>query len=194
MNRVKAMLAIILPAALLAISAPAVAQQSDAGWYMGGSYGMTSFDIDTAGIISPSLDDSDSGFKIFGGFQFSRNWGMEFGYVDFGKAGIGGSILGIPFTGDVGVTAFTFAGTGTLPLSENFALLGKVGLANWDAKVNVSTGIGAGSASESGTDMFYGIGARYSFNKNLSVQVEFEQFETDADSASMTSVGLRYKF
>ena len=193
MNRIKALLAVILPATFLAISAPAVAQQSDAGWYIGGSYGMTTFDISgvPAGV---SVDDSDSGFKIFGGFQFTKNWGAEVGYVDFGKAGISGSVLGIPFTSDVGVTAFTFAGTGTLPLSENFALLGKVGLANWDAKVNVSTGIGAGSASESGTDMFYGIGARYSFNKNLSVQVEFEQFETDADSASMTSVGLRYKF
>jgi len=194
MNRTKAMFAIILPAAVLAISAPAAAQQSDAGWYIGGSYGMTTFDIDTAGITNPSVDDSDSGFKIFGGFQFTKHWGAEVGYVDFGKAGVSGSIFGIPFTGDASVTAFTFSGTGTLPLGTNFALLGKVGLANWDAKVNVSTGIGAGSASESGTDMFYGIGARYSFNKNLSVQVEFEQFETDADSASMTSVGLRYKF
>jgi len=102
--------------------------------------------------------------------------------------------LGIPFTGDVGVTAFTFAGTGTLPLSENFALLGKVGLANWDAKVNVSTGFGVGSDSDSGTDIFYGVGLRYSFNKNIGVQVEFEQYETDADSVNMTSVGLRYKF
>jgi len=84
MNRLKAAFAVILPAALLAISAPASAQQSDAGWYIGGSYGMTSFDIDTTGIASPSLDDSDSGFKIFGGFQFTKHWGMEFGYVDFG--------------------------------------------------------------------------------------------------------------
>ena len=194
MNCMKTAFAIVLPAAFMAISAPASAQQSDAGWYIGGSYGMTSFDIDTTGIASPSLDDSDSGFKIFGGFQFTKNWGMEFGYVDFGKAGLAGSVFGIPFTSDVGVTAFTFAGTGTLPLSENFALLGKVGLANWDAKVNVSTGFGVGSDSDSGTDIFYGVGLRYSFNKNIGVQVEFEQYETDADSASMTSVGLRYKF
>ena len=180
MNRVKAMLAIILPAALLAISAPAVAQQSDAGWYMGGSYGMTSFDIDTAGITSPSLDDSDSGFKIFGGFQFTKNWGAEVGYVDFGKAGIGGF-------GDIGVTALTLAGTGTLPLNESFSLLGKVGMANWDAS-------GSASSGDSGTDLFYGIGARYNFNKNLSVQVEYEMLDTDTDSVNMMSVGLRYKF
>jgi len=194
MNRTKAMFAIILPAAVLAISTPAAAQQSDAGWYIGGSYGMTSFDIDTTGITSPSLDDSDSGFKIFGGFQFTKNWGMEFGYVDFGKAGISGSIIGIPFTGNIGVTAFTFAGTGTLPLGENFALLGKVGLANWDAKVSVSALGAGGASSDSGTDMFYGFGLRYSLNKNLGVQVEYEQFDTDTDSANMTSVGLRYKF
>jgi len=194
MNRLKAAFAVILPAALLAISAPAAAQQSDAGWYIGGSYGMTTFDIDTAGITNPSVDDSDSGFKIFGGFQFTKHWGAEVGYVDFGKAGVSGSIFGIPFTGDASVTAFTFAGTGTLPLGENFALLGKVGLANWDAKVNVSTGFGVGSDSDSGTDIFYGVGLRYSFNKNIGVQVEFETFSAEDDSVNMTSVGLRYKF
>ena len=194
MNCMKTAFAIVLPAAVMAVSAPAVAQQSDAGWYIGGSYGMSTFDLDTTGITNPSVEDGDSGFKIFGGFQFTKHWGAEVGYVDFGKAGIRGSVIGIPFTGDLGITAFTLAGTGTLPLGTNFALLGKVGMANWDAKVSVSAlGLG-GSTSDSGTDMFYGIGARYSFNKNLSVQLEFEQYETDADSVNMTSVGLRYKF
>jgi len=179
MDRIKALLAVVLPAAFLAISAPAVAQQSDAGWYIGGSYGMTTFDISgvPAGV---SVDDSDSGFKIFGGFQFTKNWGAEVGYVDFGKAGIGGF-------GDIGVTALTLAGTGTLPLNESFSLLGKVGMANWDAS-------GSASSGDSGTDLFYGIGARYNFNKNLSVQVEFETFSAEDDSVNMTSVGLRYKF
>jgi len=180
MNRIKALLAVILPASMLTLSSPASAQgQSDVGWYIGGSYGMTSFDIGgvPAGI---SVDDSDSGFKIFGGFQFSRHWGAEVGYVDFGKATIGDF-------GDIGVTALTFAGTGTLPLNESFSLLGKVGMAMWDAS-------GSASSGNDGTDLFYGIGARYNFNKNLSVQVEYEILDTDNDSVNMTSVGLRYKF
>ena len=191
MNCMKTAFAIVLPAAVMAVSAPAVAQQSDAGWYIGGSYGMSTFDLDTTGITNPSVDDSDSGFKIFGGFQFTKHWGAEVGYVDFGKAGIRGSVIGIPFTGDLGITAFTLAGTGTLPLGTNFALLGKVGLAQWEADASVS---GAGSASDSGSDMFYGIGARYSFNKNLSVQAEYEVLDMDVDSVTMMSIGLRYKF
>jgi OOP family OmpA-OmpF porin len=187
----KTAFAIVLPAAVMAVSAPAVAQQSDAGWYIGGSYGMSTFDLDTTGITNPSVEDGDSGFKIFGGFQFTKHWGAEVGYVDFGKAGIRGSVIGIPFTGDLGITAFTLAGTGTLPLGTNFALLGKVGLAQWEADASVS---GAGSASDSGSDMFYGIGARYSFNKNLSVQAEYEVLDMDVDSVTMMSIGLRYKF
>jgi len=193
MNRVKTAFAVILPAAFLTVSAPAAAQQSDMGFYIGGAYGMSSFDIDTTGITNPSVDDSDSGFKIFGGYQFSRNWGVEVGYVDFGKAGISGSTLGIPFTGDLGVTALTVAGTGTMPMNESFSLLGKVGMWNWDAKANVAALGTAGSASDSGTDLFFGVGLRYNLSKNLGLQLEVEQYSGD-DSITYTSLGLRYKF
>ena len=191
MNRMKTAFAIVLPAACMAISAPAIAQQSDVGWYVGGSYGMTNIDVDTGGP-GFSVDGDDSGFKIYGGFQFTKHWGAEVGYVDFGKAGLRGSILGIPFTGDASVTAFTFAGTGTLPLSEKFSLLGKVGLWMWDT--GCSGAICVSSASDSDTDMFYGIGARYNINKNWGVQFEWEQFQTDVDSVTLTSIGVRYKF
>jgi OOP family OmpA-OmpF porin len=193
MNRVKTAFAVILPAAFLAVSAPAAAQQSDMGLYIGGAYGMSSFDIDTAGITNPSVDDSDSGFKIFGGYQFSRNWGVEVGYVDFGKAGLSGSMLGIPFTGDLGVTALTVAGTGTMPMNESFSLLGKVGMWNWDAKASVAALGTAGSASDSGTDLFFGVGLRYNLSKSLGLQLEVEQYSGD-DSITYTSLGLRYKF
>lgn len=193
MNRARTAFAVILPAAFLAISAPAAAQQSDMGFYIGGAYGMSSFDIDTAGITNPSVDDSDSGFKIFGGYQFSRNWGVEVGYVDFGKAGIRGSILGTPFNGDLGVTALTVAGTGTMPMNESFSLLGKVGIWNWDAKASVAALGTVGTASDSGTDLFFGVGLRYNLSKNLGLQLEVEQYSGD-DSITYTSLGLRYKF
>jgi OOP family OmpA-OmpF porin len=187
-------LATLLAAALVAAAGPVAAQgQSDAGWYIGGAYGMTSFDLDTTGITNPSLDDSDSGFKIYGGFQFNKHLGAEVGYVDFGKASISGSLSGIPFTGNIDVTAFTFAGVGTLPLNESFALFGKVGLWTWDATANVSALGSAGSADDSGTDVFFGVGARYNLNKNFALTLEVEMYDSD-DSVTMTSLGVRYQF
>jgi OOP family OmpA-OmpF porin len=194
MNRLKAAFAVLLPAAFLAVSAPAVAQ-SDAGWYIGGAYGMSSFSVDTAGIPSSvTVDDSDTGFKIFGGFQFNKHLGAEIGYVDFGKVGFSGSALGIPVTGDTGVTAYTIAGVGTLPLNESFALFGKVGMFSWTAKGNASAGGVSISADDSGSDVFYGIGARYNMNKNWGLTLELEQYDSSDDSVMLTSLGVRYKF
>jgi OOP family OmpA-OmpF porin len=195
MRRISAALAASLPAFFFAFSAPAAAQ--DAGWYIGAAYGMTSFDLDTTGITNPTVDDSDSGFKIYGGFQFNKHLGAEVGYVDAGKATFSGSAipsLGIgAFTGDVKVTAITFAGVGTLPLNESFALFGKLGLAAWDAKASASVAGFAGSADDSGTDLLYGVGARYNLNKNWGLVLEFEKVDTD-EPVSMTSFGVRYKF
>jgi len=187
MNIMRTAFAIVLPAAFLAVSAPAHAQQSDSGWYIGGSYGMTNIDVTTAGP-GFSVDGDDSGYKIFGGYQFSKHWGAEFGYFDAGKA----SITGPGGSADLGVTALTFAGTGTLPLSEKFSLLGKVGLWMWDTGCTGS--ICVSNAKDSDTDLFYGVGVRYNLNKNWGVQVEYEQFETSSDSVTLTSLGVRFKF
>jgi OOP family OmpA-OmpF porin len=194
MNRVKMALASgIVFSASLALCAPAAAQKQDVGLYIGGAFGMSSFDMDTTGITNPRVDDSDSGFKLYGGYQFNRNLAVEVGYVDFGSVGIGGSIGGIPFNGNIDVTAMTVAAVGTLPLNESFSLLGKAGIWNWDAKASVAALGTTGNGSSSGTDPFFGVGLRYNINRNLGVQLEVEQYSGD-DSITYTSLGLRYKF
>ena len=187
MNRTKATVASLAFASSLAAAAPAVAQQSEAGWYIGGSYGMTNIDVDTSGT-GFRADGDDTGFKIFGGFQFSKHWGAEVGYLDAGKA----SVTGPGGSADLSVTAITFAGTGTLPLNENFSLLGKVGLWMWDTGCNGA--ICVSGASDSDTDLFYGLGVRYNFNRNWAIQAEWEQFETSVDSVTLTSIGVRFTF
>ena len=181
MNRIKALLAATLPACFLAFGAPAAAQ--DAGWYVGGAYGMTSIDVDTSGLPGVSIDDSDSGFKIFGGFQFNKHLGAEVGYIDFGSYPVtAGS------TGDLSATAFTVAAVGTLPLNESFALFGKAGIWMWESDSSIP-----GTTGSDGSDIFFGAGLRYNLNKNWGLTLEVEQYDSD-DSITMTSFGVRYKF
>jgi OOP family OmpA-OmpF porin len=195
MTRFNAAVAAILPAFFFAFSAPATAQ--DAGWYIGAAYGMTSMDVDSSGVSNPVVDDSDSGFKIYGGFQFNKHLGAEIGYVDAGKATFSGSAipsLGIgAFSGEIKFTAITFAAVGTLPLNESFALFGKAGLAAWDAKASANVVGVSGSVDDSGTDLLYGIGARYNLNRNWGVTLEYEAVDAEG-TVSMTSLGVRYKF
>lgn len=181
MNRIKALLAVILPAFFFAFSTPTAAQ--DAGWYIGAAYGTTSIDVDTSALGPITIDDGDSGFKIYGGFQFNKHLGAEVGYVDFGKFPVSAGS-----TGELSATALTFAGVGTLPLGESFALFGKVGLWMWDSKSSIP-----GTTGTDGNDVFFGVGGRFNLNKNWGLTLEVEQYDSD-DSITMTSFGVRYKF
>jgi len=179
MNRIKALLAVILPASFFAFTTPAAAQ--DAGWYIGGAYGMTS--IDAGGLGTVTIDDGDSGFKLYGGFQFNKFLGAEVGYVDFGSfpATAGSS-------GNLSATAYTLAAVGTLPLGESFALYGKAGVWMWKQDSTI-----AGTANTDGSDLFIGAGARFNLNKNWGLTLDVEQYDSD-NSVTMTSFGVRYKF
>jgi OOP family OmpA-OmpF porin len=83
---------------------------------------------------------------------------------------------------------------GTLPLNESFALFGKVGLWSWSATGSATAGGVSVSADDSGSDVFYGVGARYNLNKNWGLTLELENYDSSDDSVMLTSFGVRYKF
>jgi len=196
MDRMKTAVACIAFASSLAAAAPAAAQQSDKGWYLGVGFGTTKADIDNSPVTSLGAtvsggDDSNNGFKIFGGYQFNKHLGVELGYVDFGSFTVTGT-LGTPFTAEFDVSAFTAAAVGTLPLNESFDLFGKAGLYAWEAKASV-TGGGLTAGNTTGSDVFLGIGARFNINRNFGLQLDVEQYLGE-DTITVTSIGVRYKF
>lgn len=193
-TRTKRYLIAALLAGGCAAAAPALAQ--DTKWYVGGSVGQSKFDVDTSpvtalGASGLSTDDTDTAFKIFGGYQFTKNWGIEVGYIDFGKTAVSGRVGAAPFNVNLDVTAFTVAGVGTLPLNPSFSLFGKAGLYVWDSKAS-STGSIIATGND-GTDAMLGVGVLYNINKSLAIQGEIEYFGGD-DTITLFSVGLRFKF
>ncbi|MES1163625.1 MAG: outer membrane beta-barrel protein, partial [Rhizobacter sp.] len=82
-------------------------------------------------------------------------------------------------------------GVGTLPLGNNFSLLGRVGAFRGKLKSDFA-------GSDSGTSYKVGAGVQYDFDKNLGVRGEWERYRFDAfdskSNADMYSVGLNYKF
>lgn len=158
-----------------------------------GSQGIAPFSV-TGGNSSKGL------VKIFGGYQFSPNWGVEAQYANMGNRDLvlrnaaGVSIA----TGSLKFSQFSIAGTGTLPLGANFSLFGKLGASNNSAKVSLVGVTDSGST----TSLMLGIGAAYSITKELSVRVEYEDFGKLAKGDGLGgairgnaySVGLKYAF
>lgn len=186
-------------AAVLMLSSLFAASQASAqGFYIGGSVGKSDIDDEIAIpalITSGSVDGTDTGFKIFGGYQFNQNFGVELAYVDLGKATYSGDFFGTPVAGGkVELWGINISAVGTLPLNPSFAVFGKVGLFSWEAKASDVTGGVPFSAKDDGADISYGIGASYNFTKNFSARAEWEFFNTDAADASLLSIGLVYNF
>jgi OOP family OmpA-OmpF porin len=187
----KMLFATILGAALVV---PFAAQA--AGGYVGGGFGQSTYDVDDAGATTTSRDESGSGFKLYGGYEFDQNWGVEVGYANLGKLKNVYNVLGTNVTRSAKSYSVYVAGTGTLPLNEQFSLFGKLGLATNHISVDGSAGGFTVSESGSKSGMMFGVGAAYNVTKNVAVTLEYENFGKVAEDtkAQMWTVGARYKF
>lgn len=182
----KALLVATFGCCALLAGTHAGAQSQDKGFYAGASLGITSLDVDTKGL-PVSVDDSTTGAKIYGGYQFTRNWGAEIGVVNFGDIKFGS-----PVSGSLKFNAFTVAGVGTMPLDTRWSAFGKAGLYNWKTKGTASSP-GVLITGDSGTDLMLGGGVLYNIDKTFAVQGEFEYFG-GSDTVTMLSAGLRIRF
>ncbi len=157
-----------------------------------------------AGVGSSKISGFDSGTttggntskgmaKIYGGFQFTPNWGLEAQYSDLGRRDI--ATAGVS-TGSFRASQFSIAGTGTLPLSSGFSLLGKLGVsAN---RINGSGTVGGGN----GSSALLGLGVAYNFTPALSARLEYEDYGKigtvaatgSSVRANAYSISLKYGF
>ena len=188
----------LFAAAVLVLSGLVAASAAPAqGFYIGGSVGQSDYDDNNAIpdlITSGSVDGSDTGLKIFGGYQFNQHFGLELSWVDLGKASYSGRFGALNVTGGTLETSgLNFSAVGTWPLGSNFALFGKIGFFAWESKASDVTGGLPFSGTEDGTDVSYGIGASFNFTKNLSMRAEWERFKAVGD-IDLLSVGVVFRF
>ena len=176
-------------AALGLMAATAAQADTQPGFYAGAGIGTTKISDDA--FDGTGIDDSDTGFKIFGGYDFNQNFAVEVSYFDFGEASArdGGDSL------SVGVTGLSASAVGRLPVSDMFALYGKLGFASYDVKAKISiAGFGSGSASDSNSDLIYGVGGALSFGGNFEARLEYEAINVDSGDVNMISVSGLFRF
>lgn len=159
----------------LALIAPGLA--SAQGGYAGIGVGQSTMKDDSTALVGTSLDDSDTGWKLFGGYMFNPNAAVEFAYIDFGEfTGSGGG-----FTDNWEATGISISALGSWPLASEFSLLGKIGATRWDVDDRFTVGGAAFSPSETGTDLSFGIGVQYDFTRQVGARLEWERFNDVGD-------------
>ena len=216
--------ALIGSSLVIAFAAPACAQTQ--GWYIGGGIGQSKANnaggcSDLNGVFLPGFDctsnDTSTGWKLFAGYQLNEHLALEAGYVDLGnfKISASGNFAGPPLppgpgtaSGSDKATGFSLDAVGTLPINEQFGLIGRIGIFAWtlDASssaaqtgavnpLSVST-----SDKPSGTSLDFGVGVKYDFNRDVGVRAEFQRFQsigndnTGKSDIDLISASLLYRF
>lgn len=191
---------------------------ADQGSYVGFAIGQSKTKIDQGDIdsafaslglgASTSVDDTDIGFKVYGGYQFNKNFAMEGGYTDFGKFTSHSVITsGGSGTGDGEWKGYSIdlSALGILPLSDQFSLFGRGGISLWNLDFSFTAagpgGVGIASESKSGVSPLLGIGATFNFTPQLALRAEFERHFSVGDSDTtgksdidLISLGLQVRF
>jgi OOP family OmpA-OmpF porin len=157
----------------------------ESGFYGGLGVGAAKSDVN-AGPIGGAKDDKDTAWKAFGGYQFNRYFGVEAGYIDLGKS----SIVGPAGAASFDSQAWQASVVGSVPLSSQFALTGKLGIARTDTDTVGNIGATPVVASDHNTDPTYGLGLRYDINKSLGVRGEWERFRSGGGSFGKSDVDV----
>lgn len=195
-----------------AFANPLIAQTMtdyNTGWYMGGNMGISTTNIDKDKITqnlanhSYSDDEQDLGYKLFGGYQFNKNFALEGGYFNLGKFNYSLSTPNGSLDGNIKVMGLNLDAVGILPITEDFSAFAKIGANYAQAKDSFnSTGtISMSDDSPQKNDLNYkfGAGLQYAVSDALALRLEAERYRindavgNDGD-INLLSIGLIYKF
>jgi opacity protein-like surface antigen len=177
---IKALLAIAGFSAAAGLAGPASAQMSStifSSAYLGGSIGQSDLGDLCRGVAG--CDDKDNAWKIFGGYQINRTWAVELGYSNLGEASTA--------AGSAEVTAWDLVGIAAIPVGP-VSVYGKLGFAR--GKVEARGPFGA--LSDTSTDLTYGIGAQYDFNKQVGIRGEWQRYDFDR-AVDVLSLGVVFR-
>jgi len=195
---------LLLPIVMAVLGGTASAAQAQTGnYYFGASVGGAKLDTGITPLNS-KLDEKSTGFKIYGGYQFSPQFSAELAYVNLGEATLSGN-SGDQFIVD-GTTfqflvnnaqikfepaLFSIGGRLSIPMGQAAEFYGRLGLTSWRVDISATaSGLTGATTNESGNDPYYGLGFGWKFMPDLSLTLDFEHYELDTQGADYYSLGL----
>jgi OmpA-OmpF porin, OOP family len=191
----------------LATTASVAQQDMSASYpYVGVSVGRAKANVDepniAAAVTGPgvthsitSSDERRTGYKVFGGYQMNRYFGVEAGYFNLGKSTFQSTTVPAgTLNGQLRAEGFNLDLVGTAPLSENFSLIGRIGAQN--AKTR-GTFAGTGAAlvanptpSRRETNYKAGVGMQYALTSSMLVRAEVERYRINDAVGEKAGVNL----
>lgn len=174
------------------LTSAAGVQAQDGGFYLGGALGQSKFKDwctgETATIRFTGCDESDTSWKLLGGYRFNRYVAVEASYIDWGEV-----TASVNTGAQVAAKQHSYglAVVGTIPLGQRFELFGKAGFLQTEQETRRITP-SPSTVDRDETELHYGLGAKYGFTENWALRGEWEN--TDKLKVELLSIGVEYRF
>lgn len=163
----------------------AASTSAASNWSIHFNAGISQYDEDDGIMLD---DDSDTAFSAGLAYELNDSLSIEAAYNDFGAAVVRGI--------DLDFSSISLALIGKQPLSEKFALTGKIGVERLEGEssFNIDTTFFSANFSieEEETEAFAGIGLDYAFNPSITLRSNLD-FHDSGDIIVFSS-GLKYNF
>jgi OmpA-OmpF porin, OOP family len=163
------------------------AEQQQSGYqrhfYIGAGLGRSTLQPDTSGTAYTLGDDSDTGYRLYGGMDLSESFSVELSLSDLGSADLK----------PTGKLDYSINAVNVLYYLYNQGEMKHVGMAAYLkaslGKMDVSADIPY--ELKNSTQIALGAGLEYAWENGFAVRADLESFDEDA---SILSLGLLYRF
>ena len=151
-------------------------------------------DSSVGGLTNFNSDGYKASAKIFGGYEFDQNWGVEAGYTDFRNSDFSYSNAdGTSAGGHTKGYGYYVAGKYNVPVNDQFSVYGKLGLQHSERKLESA----ALNLKDTDTGAYGAVGLQYNINQQVALTAEYERYGKSKDfgtKADVWTVGARYSF
>ncbi len=172
-----------LGSSLAAMTTTARADEA-VGPYAGASIGRAHDRSDSP--VAPT-DRNDTNYKLYGGYGFTPNFGVELGYADLGHFGTA--------NGSLRANAIFADAVGTFPLASQWSAIGRVGV--FDGRLKNDDNMN-GNSKDTGANLKVGAGLQYDLSKGVALRGEWEHYKLNTSAGKPDidtySIGVNYRF
>lgn len=169
----------------------------------------------TTYVAGATCSENGKVYRIGYGYNFTKTWGMEISYGDFGVAKEEGTFpdtppgvtpyeaTPTPYVWTWDAVGWEIAGTGTLYFGKSFSLIGKLGVyhAQTGEELMVTTqtsGLWHAVSHDDSTGFSGSIGAQYDINRDFGVRVQYQNYgkvgKISKTQVSSASAAIMLKF
>jgi OOP family OmpA-OmpF porin len=165
--------------ALFAAALAAACGVASAQGYAGALVGLSKISTDCP--FGTSCDDSDTGYKLYGGYEVAPNIAVEVGYTSFGKTTLTAGAAKATVKG----SALSLVGAFRVAFTPELTGVARLGLASVTGKY--SDNVGSASESDSKIKLYTGLGLEYAVTKEFKIVGAFDLTNVEVGGDSGTT-------